>query len=1596
MAFRVLLPVLLLVANLTQAQWFWQNPMPQGNTLRDIKIISPLIGWAVGNYGTIIKTTNGGTTWDTQTSGTTEDLLGVSFTNANNGTVVGLNGTILRTTNGGVTWIQQSSVGGDLSSVSFIDANIGTTVGDGGVILRTTNGGVTWIQQSSVAGDLYSVSFIDANIGTAVGRFGKILRTTNGGVTWIEQTSGTTGELESVSFTDANNGTAVGYIVGGAGIILRTTNGGVTWIEQTSGTTNGWTSVSFTDANNGTVVGGIILRTTNGGVTWIEQSSGSTQGFLGVSFIDVSKGTAVGQYGTIFTTTNGGTTWTSQTSGTTATLRGVSFTDLNTGWVVGGSCLNTTDGGATWIEGVIGGNDVFFIDVNNGWIVGNSIFKTTNAGVTWIEQLNNGQSFTSVAFNNINNGMVVGYFGTILTTTNSGVTWITQASGTTNDLLDVSFISPDIATAVGSWGIIIRTTNGGETWIQQISGAPPTVWLNSVSFTDANTGTTVGGGIGPILRTTDGGDTWTQQGTFGDLVDVSFIDTYTGIAVGTFGSIFRTTDGGTTWVLQASGTTNHLLGAALIDQNVATVVGAGGTILRTTNGGGVNPDIDIITPNGGENWQVDGTYDITWNYTNVENVKIEYTTDNGLSWLPPIIPSTPCDGSYEWTVPNTPSTQCKVRISDVTNPSVYDESDGVFKLVYRIPVIFIPGIMGSPLFNDEDFNNTLYRNPLFFFNDEYIWADALQLGLPIDTFLDVLQMSNDGITSPYNIKVAPIWGDESETIDELLGVKPLSYYSDLIDALKATPNNYNLDNFDIVHNGEENLYIFTYDWRKSISTTALQLSNLIENIMVWNNVDKVNLVCHSMGGLVAKKYINESTRNKINKIIFVATPHLGAPKILSTMATGELFGLMDIISSNEEIRYITRNMASAYLLMPSSNYTNTNINNGQNTRDIDLYNYTFKYPNNVSATYQQMLDFYSNIVLPIGFTFNSYLINQGDIERQSIENVDFGNIKVYNIVGFGERTIGRVEYWKPISFLPGKFNEKWNLTGDGTVPLRSAEIVSPTKTNADFFVKEEKHTDLPSSVAGKQIIKALLREPAIFFSMPNKIYYNPPESYSLSLWQAFVGSPVSLHAYDSQGNHTGSLTDTTWETNIPNSEYFHGDLRDPSSHKGILLSPNDNYFFKIKSINTTDKFDLVIDKIVNGYETATIYFDSVAIQNQTEAICSLSTNIQDIKLNMDYDGNGIIDSTILPTSTNYCLNDEINEGWNMLSLPYLSEQNLKSTLFPTATSNAFWFNGGYVVCDTLEARRGYWLKFDNPFNKISCGQRLEDTIHINAGWNMIGCINENVPIGNIDTEPPGILNSSFFGYSGGYIVADTLRTGKGYWINSNSSGIIRFNQSTNKIANDKIVLDKNWARITIKDNSSREATLYFSEEVSTGNYQMPPLPPAGAFDARFESGNMVEDLNRGNKTINIMGADYPIRINVRGTNIFLRDRVNGGLLNLSVNDGEEIVIYDSRIDKILIGEENQINSVAEYNLEQNYPNPFNPNTILKFAIAKEGNVNLSVYNILGERVMELKNEMMKPGYYEVEFNASSLASGVYFYQLKAGDFIQTKKMVLTK
>jgi hypothetical protein len=86
----------------------------------------------------------------------------------------------------------------------------------------------------------------------------------------------------------------------------------------------------------------------------------------------------------------------------------------------------------------------------------------------------------------------------------------------------------------------------------------------------------------------------------------------------------------------------------------------------------------------------------------------------------------------------------------------------------------------------------------------------------------------------------------------------------------------------------------------------------------------------------------------------------------------------------------------------------------------------------------------------------------------------------------------------------------------------------------------------------------------------------------------------------------------------------------------------------------------------------------------------------------------------------------------------------------------------------------------------------------------------------------------------------------------------------------------------------------------------------------------------------------------------------------------------------------------DFELSQNYPNPFNPSTTINFSIPQTSFVTLAIYDILGNKIKTLVNDVRSPGNYEVAFDGNNLSSGIYFYQLKAENYTQTKKMLLLR
>ena len=345
--------------------WSWQYPKPQGNTLWDIHVFNKDTAVAVGNFSTIIKTTDGGNNWKVQhhAGGTSNILFDVYFLDAMTGWAAGYN--LLKTTDGGENWTVAPLDSIYCRAVYFVDSDTGFVVGANGYISRTTDGGKTWNtkKMDDYIGygwldifNLNAITFTDKQTGWIVGwgYYGnEVYKTTDCGRTWEwEEQIATpkTGGFYDIQFIDKNNG----FIVGDHGAFLKTTDGGNNWqnknLEQ-EGEDLYLNSVFFTDSLtgwittsngciNGYMYGDLILKTIDGGNNWSIVDSNKVGAnnnvaqFFNIRFSDKSTGWIVGEKGVIYRTTDAGDNWISQREAK-HNFNSIYFVDENTGWAVG-------------------------------------------------------------------------------------------------------------------------------------------------------------------------------------------------------------------------------------------------------------------------------------------------------------------------------------------------------------------------------------------------------------------------------------------------------------------------------------------------------------------------------------------------------------------------------------------------------------------------------------------------------------------------------------------------------------------------------------------------------------------------------------------------------------------------------------------------------------------------------------------------------------------------------------------------------------------------------------------------------------------------------------------------------------------------------------------------------------------------------------------------------------------------------------------------------------------------------------------------------------------------------------------------------------
>lgn len=636
--------------------------------LRDITLLTPEVGWAVGfahwdqaagRYtSTILKTVDGGATWTCQAAGSDADLNAVYFLDERTGWAVGGGGVILRTVDSGATWEQALAGDGDLQDVIFTDAQSGWVTSTKPIqfdewsgeeldwqaaIWHTTDGGATWVQQAvpQDASLIRGIDFTDGQTGWAAGskrvaadpyrpeHAGVVYHTADGGATWSEVYSPDLPvAFKALDFVDAQQGWVVGFPTSSTlqgGCVFHTADGGASWERQEPG---GWDDllwdVRFVDGQRGYVVGANyvsawgppVWRTFDGGATWhnIRMETHAADGLYGMA-IAGDRLIAVGDHDFVCEST---AAWAPATSSDGAEL----FTQR-------------------YLNPHYRFEDVYFVDDQVGWAVGRRtytpehwgqvILATSDGGEHWSVQYEHAPPDSLFSVHRLN-----------------AVHFVDRLHGWAVGRADTYDPGP----GGGNWlrqDAVLSTTDGGQTWqpVSQEFYNDQERELFDVQFLDAAEGWALAADYLPsrnvhLAHTLDGGRTWSwvDTGIEGPLAigfelvqgELVFVDRQQGWAVGGLGTIVHTADGGQTWSQQALScgypTCPWSLHAVdFIDAQQGWIAGEG--FFRTTDGGqtwlpvtveteGRLNDIDFVNAQVG--WAV-GDWGQVWG-----------TSDSGTSW----------------------------------------------------------------------------------------------------------------------------------------------------------------------------------------------------------------------------------------------------------------------------------------------------------------------------------------------------------------------------------------------------------------------------------------------------------------------------------------------------------------------------------------------------------------------------------------------------------------------------------------------------------------------------------------------------------------------------------------------------------------------------------------------------------------------------------------------------------------------------------------------------------------------------------------------------------------------------------------------------
>lgn len=525
----------------------WSLPMISSAPLSDYLsgkffFRDSLYGWGSNGGTKIIRTTNGGVSWN-------EYLVfyvfitDLYFVNRNTGWAIANENnspyiTVYKTTNSGVNWFGQTVTGYEkkpMLSIFMRNENTGWIGMDSGKVAYTTTGGNNWsIMNLNSSKKASLINFKNENCGWIWLNPGQILRTTDSGTNWSAYTMPYIYEnTSSCYFIDSLNGWAVS-----GNHLLKTVNGGQNWTTINAGISGSLRNVCFSDQLTGWVVTSAnqIIRTTNSGLNWSTMNNNTNDNFNSVYFNNIITGWVVSNNGAVYKSTNAGMNWEINFHHGSSNMSRILFQNVMTGWISGsgGYFFRTNNGGMNWnIINIAGlpSRSMCFSDVNKGWLAGDqgSIAMTNNSGINWsfLTPITT-RNLQDIDFYGINSGIVCGDAGSVYMTSNAGTTWNEISVADTLSFTSVKYLSQDVIFLAGYCyyyvyvypGVYVlhtnrklyKSSNNGFSWQclieDNVSGNYPTA---KISVSQASGGLSFVATDSYIRMTYDGGVSWSPN-----------------------------------------------------------------------------------------------------------------------------------------------------------------------------------------------------------------------------------------------------------------------------------------------------------------------------------------------------------------------------------------------------------------------------------------------------------------------------------------------------------------------------------------------------------------------------------------------------------------------------------------------------------------------------------------------------------------------------------------------------------------------------------------------------------------------------------------------------------------------------------------------------------------------------------------------------------------------------------------------------------------------------------------------------------------------------------------------------------------------------